>query len=241
MISLEKNERIEDLQCGELKIIQNKSLYTFTSDSVILANFIKLNKNDRVLEIGGGCGVISILLSEKTNCKNFCIFELQPLMAKLCDKNIKLNNLNDKISLVCDDIKNFEKYMTNECMDVVFSNPPYMKCDSENANNVRDIARHDSKLSIQDLCSCVKKLLKFGGAFYVIYSADRTCELVCELIENNLQPKEMFFTENGKGKVSRVVIKAVKGGKSGVKVYPNLITNDVEGKYLEKLQTKNFK
>lgn len=240
MISLEKNERIEDLQCGELKIIQNKDLYTFTSDSVILANYIKLNKNDKVLEIGGGCGVISILLTEKTNCKNFCMFELQASMAKLCDKNIKLNNLNDKINLVCDDIKNFEKYLSLESIDVVFSNPPYMKCDAENANNVRDIARHDSKLSIHDLCSCAKKLLKFGGAFYVIYSADRTCELVYELIENNLQPKEMFFTENGKGKVLRVVIKAVKGGKSGIKVFPNLITNDVEGKYLEKLQTKNF-
>ena len=76
-MKLEKDERIEDLECKGLKIIQNKNLYTFTSDSVILANYIKAKKNDELVEIGSGCGVISILLTAKTSFKKITAFEIQ--------------------------------------------------------------------------------------------------------------------------------------------------------------------
>jgi len=79
-------------------------------------------------------------------------------------------------------------------------------------------------------------MLKFGGRFYVVYDADRSCELISELMKNKLEPKRMFFTENGKGKTILVVIEAVKGGKHGVLVYPNLVTNDKSGEYLQKVK-----
>lgn len=238
--SLEKNERIEDLQCGGLKIIQNSDLYCFTSDSVVLANFIKLRKNEKVLEIGAGSGVISILLSKKTQCENFVLIELQNEMANLCDKNITLNNLEEKLTLICDDVKNYKNYFKDSSFDVVFSNPPYMKGGELNENTVRSIARHENNLPLKNLIEISAKLLKNGGSFYIIYCADRTAELIHQLSNCKLEPKEMFFTENGKGKVSRVVVKAVKNGRPGVKVYPYLTTNDKDGNYIEKLQTKNF-
>ena len=77
-------------------------------------------------------------------------------------------------------------------------------------NTVRSSARHDQTLPIEDLCKTAFSLLKFGGKFYVVYSAARSCELIHTLIENNLEPKRMFFTENGKGKVILVIIEAVK-------------------------------
>ena len=84
-------------------------------------------------------------------------------------------------------------------------------------------------------------MLKFGGKFYVVYSAERCVELITSLVKNNLQPKRMFFTSNGKGRVVLIVIEAVKGGKKGVKVLPELITNEENGNYLEKLHTKYIK
>ena len=240
MKNLEKGERIEDLQCGGLKIIQNKDLYTFTSDSVLLANFVKLKRNDKVLEIGGGSGVISILLSAKTKCQDFTLVELQKEMANLCQKNIALNNLSDKLSLVCDDIKNWKKHFVAGQFDAVFSNPPYMKGGTGNKQEARNIARHEENLPLEDLVSVAGKLLKEGGSFWCVYCSDRACELIIKLHKERLETKEMFFTENGKGKVARVVLRAVKGGKSGVKIYPNLVTNDSDGKYIEALQTRNF-
>lgn len=238
-IKLEKNEKIEDLQCKGLKIIQNKDLYCFTSDSVILANFISLKKKDKALEIGMGSGVISILLSAKTNFDKISGFELQEEMFKLCQKNIALNDLLEKLNVINDDARNYKKYFETGAFDVVFSNPPYMV--GGNGNDCRDKARHEKSLPLKDLICVASTALKFGGKFYLVYTASRTAEVIFELVNAGLEPKTMFFTENGKGKVVLVVIEAVKGGKHGVKILPTLVTNDRDGSYIEKLHTKYVK
>lgn len=240
-VEILKDERVEDLDCQGLKIIQNKNFYTFTSDSVILANFIKLNKNDECVEIGTGCGVISILLSAKTQFKKIYAFEVQNEMAKLAEKNIRFNDLQEKITIISDDVRNYKQHLQDKMLDVVFSNPPYLKKDTSlNKNVVKNIARHEENLSLKDLCKTASKMLKFGGKFFVIYTATRTAELICGLVENNLEPKRMFFTNNGKGRVVLVVIEAVKGGRHGIEVLPELETNDLDGNYLKTLQTKYF-
>lgn len=240
-VRIDVNERIEDLQCQGLKIIQNKEYYTFTSDSVILANFIKMKKGDKCAEIGTGCAVIPVLLSAKTDFEKICAFEIQPQMARLAEKNVILNNLQDKIEIVSDDARNFKHHFKSESFDVVFSNPPYMQSNvTGNAKSVRDIARHDKTLPIDDLCQTAFNMLKFGGKFYLVYTSKRTAELIAMLKKFHLEPKRMFFTQNGKDRVVLVVIEAVKGGKQGVEVLPALETNDQNGDYLNTLKTKYF-
>ena len=238
---LQQDERIEDLQCDGLKIIQNKRLYTFTSDSVVLANYIHTSKNDCVVEIGAGCGVISILVQAKNNLKKITAFEIQQEMANLCNKNIELNNLQDKIVLINDKIQNSDKYIKPASVDVVFSNPPYFKLTNFNQNAVKQNAKEEILLPLQELVKTSARMLKDGGKFYCCYGAERSIELLCECQKQNLFVKEMFYTENGRGEVKIVVIKAVKNGKNGVKVLPNLVTNEENGNYIEKLKTKNFK
>lgn len=239
-MKLTAGERLEDLQCNGLKIIQNKALYTFTSDSVVLANYVKTKPNMVAVEIGAGSGVISILVQAKNNLKKIYAFELQQEMVKLCQKNIKLNNLEDKICLFNENIKDFEKHLSKESVDVVFSNPPYFKQTNFEQDEVKRIAKEEICLSCKDLCEVTSKLLKNGGVFYCCYSAERSVELICTLQKANLMVKEMFFTENGKGKTKLILVKAVKGAKYGVKVLPNLVTNEESGDYLEILNTKNY-
>ena len=237
---LQENERLEDLQCGGLKIIQNKNLYCFTSDSVILANFIRAKSGAKAVEIGSGSGVISILVQEKTKVKEIVAFEIQHSMADLCEKNIKLNGLEEKICLVRDDVKIHKKHLENCSVDVVFSNPPYFKETNFAQSEVKKLAKEEVKLSCECLCKYASQMLKDGGAFYVCYCAERSAELIFNLQIHKLAVKEMFFTENGKGEVKLVVIKAIKNGKFGTKVFPNLVTNEENGNYVEALQTKNF-
>lgn len=237
-MQLEENERLEDLQFEGLKIIQNSNLYAFTSDSVILANFLKIKPKETALEIGGGSGVISILATKKTRAKMIYAFELQKDMFDLFEKNIKLNNLEEKIAVFNENILNYRKYIDFGSIDVVFSNPPYKRDGSceLNENESKKIARHEKFLPLKNLCKCASDILKFGGRFYMVYDADRSCELISELMKNKLEPKRMFFTENGKGKTILVVVEAVKGGKHGVCVLPNLTTNDKNGEYLQKVK-----
>ena len=238
MIELNRDEKVEDLQFEGLKIIQNKNLYSFTSDSVILANFLKIKPKEIALEIGGGSGVISILATKKTKAKKIFAFELQEAMFKLFQKNIELNNLEEKITVFNENILNYRKFIEFGSIDVVFSNPPYKRDGSceLNENESKRIARHEKYLPLCDLCKCASDILKFGGRFYVTYDADRSCELISQLMKNNLEPKRMFYTENGKGKTILVVIEAVKGGKHGVIVMPNLVTNDKSGDYIQKVK-----
>lgn len=233
-------ERIEDLECKGLKIIQDDQLYTFTSDAVVLANFIKIKKGEKAVEIGGGSGVISILLTAKNEVDEINIFEIQKPMANLANKNIELNNLQKKLKIINDDIENYENYLGKNKYDVVFSNPPFMNCSFENANKVKSIARHDKFLSIEKLCRCAGGLLKDKGRFYLCYLPERLCELFKQLAKNNLQPKKMFFTQNNKGQIKLCVIEARKNAKSGVKILPNLIVNNLDGSYVEALHTKYF-
>lgn len=239
-MDLNIGERIEDLQCKNLKIIQNKNLYCFTSDSVILANFVKTKPKDVAVEIGAGGGVISILVQAKNKLDKVFMFELQPEMAALCQKNIDLNNLGEKLFLLQDDVKNHKKYVKNGQIDVVFCNPPYFKPTNFAQSQVKKIAKEEVCLSCEELCKVAGAMLKSSGALYVCYAAERAAELIYNLQKHKLAVKEMFFTENGKGEVKLVVIKAVKDGKYGCKVYKNLATNDECGDYLEMLQTKNF-
>lgn len=238
MIKLDENERLEDLQYEGLKIIQNSTLYTFTSDSCILANFLKISDRETALEIGGGSGVVSILASKKTRAKKIYAFELQEKMFDLFQKNIKINDLCEKITVFNENILNYKKYIESGSIDVVFSNPPYKRDGSclLNENESKKIARHEKYLPLKDLCKCAGEIVKYGGRFYVTYDADRSCELISELMKNGLEPKRMFFTENGKGRTILVVIEAVKGGKHGVIVLPNLVTNDKDGTYLQKVK-----
>ncbi len=239
-INLEDGEKVEDLQCKGLKIIQNKNFYTFTSDSVILANFAKIKTNEVAVEIGTGSGVISLLLCAKNNFKKIYAFELQKEMASLARKNVNLNGLEGKIEIINENIMNFNAFLPKNSIDCVISNPPYMLSNGKNKNSIRDIARHESSLPMEDFCKVSGQLLREGGRLYLVYTASRSCELIYNLTKYSLEIKRMFFTQNGKGDIKLIVIEAVKGGKHGVKVLSELVTNDIDGKYLEKLHTKYF-
>ena len=167
-------ERWEDLQCQGLKILQDDDLYSFTSDAVILANFVRLKPNETAVEIGGGSGVISILLSAKNSFKKIKMFEIQEKMQKNKEKNIIFNNLSDKIELICDDVKNFKKYFEVGSVDVVFSNPPYFEVSKFSQNSVKKVAKEEVCLNLTDLISCAKNLLKFGYLCCIIIKRDCT-------------------------------------------------------------------
>ena len=192
------------------------------------------------MEIGGGCGVVSILVSAKNKFKSIKIFEIQEKLQKLCQKNIIFNNLSEKIELICGDVKNHQKHIEDGSVDVVFSNPPYFEENNLPCEETRKIARQEVMLSLKDLTNVTAKMLKFGGRFYCTYPAERACELIFECMKNGLAIKKMFFTENGKGKMTLVVIEAVRGGKHRVKILETLRTNTEDGKFLEELKTRKF-
>ena len=116
-VELKPNEKIEDLQCDGLQLIQSKDEYRFTTDAVLLANFCKNMQGKLCVEFGAGSGVISILLAKKKCPRHIVAIELQPQLADMMQRSVALNDLQDVIEVVCDDLKNARNYAN--CADVV--------------------------------------------------------------------------------------------------------------------------
>lgn len=232
-----ENLRLDDLQYKGLKIYQNKDLYCFTSDAITLANFAKIKKGDKVCDFCSGSGIIAILLSAKNEPSEIYAVEIQNEMFELLQKNIELNNV-ENIKPILGDVKEFSKHIPAGSVDVVVCNPPYKKkgASFHNENQVVATARHEIKLDLLGLLESVKRVLRFGGRFYISYDANRSAELLAKLKAFELEPKRMFFAQPSPQKNATLVfVEATRGGREGVEVLPTLISNDKDGNYVQNI------
>ena len=221
----------ETLTCvnENIKLIQKTNGLTFGTDAFLLASFIKAQRNSVAVELGGGTGIISLLCASRDKFSKIYCLEIQNDFANVIDRNAKLNVLNNKVISVCNDVRSIKSSDIGCEVDVVFSNPPYMKTDSGKRNEYDEkyIARHEVCGDIGDFCACAKRLLKHGGYFYCVWRPDRLVDLICAMRENNLEPKEICFVHaNTKCAPSMALIKAKKGATSGAKVLEPLFLNE---------------
>ena len=172
---MKENYILEDLLVGNLKIYQDKSQYSFTSDATILAQFVDAKKTDKVVEACSGSGIISILLTTK-GVNDITCFEIQQNMAKMSQESIVFNNLNDKIKVVCDDFQNAKNYVEN--CDVVVCNPPYYNSGLQSENNAVKMAKFETTMSLEKLIQTSAVLLGDKGRFYICFTPERTSELL---------------------------------------------------------------
>ena len=226
---LKQNERLDDLQFDGLKIIQNKNLYCFSSDAVLLCNFVKAKKNDSILDLCSGSGIVGILAQAKTGAKKLVMIEKQPELCDMCKRTLVLNNLTQKAEVFNLDVKDAPKHFESESFDVVCSNPPYFLQEEKILSGKKeiDMARFEIELSFDELCKTTSKLLKFGGKFYFINDSARISELITTLVKYHLEPKVIQFVFPKKNLNSNVVlIEAIKGAKKGAKIsFRNLEEN----------------
>lgn len=235
-------ERIDDLNLNGKKIIQDTELFLFGMDSVLLANKVKgINKNTIIVDLGTGSCVMPVIISQKNEVGKIVGVELQTKMYELAIKNVKYNNLEDKISVIKENLKNIDsikKYLKEltkkDKVDIVISNPPYKKVGtgSRNEGDEKYIARHEIMCELEDIFKTASKLLKYRGKLYIVHKPERIADLITLARKYNLEPKEIQFLQpNESKKPSIVLIEYVLGGGNECIVLPNLIEYDKEGNY----------
>ena len=214
-------ERIEDLQNG-YKIIQDSDAFCFGTDAVLLSEFAKIKNGERVVDLCCGNGIIPILLFAKHKPSHVIGIEIQKSSADLAQKTVELNNMTDKISIICDDLKNAKNYIDKH-VDVVTCNPPYTEWGGGfvNESDTKMIARHEIFCKLTDIFRSVNDILKFGGRFYMIHKSERLAEIISVAKEFGLEPKELKFQHGSPDRNSKLMlISFTKGGKSQMTVYP---------------------
>lgn len=238
-IELEANERIDDLEFKNLKIIQNKDGFCFGIDSVLLSDFAKnIKKDSMVLDLGTGTGIIPILLCGKTKLKKVTGIELQEEVAKMAKKSIKLNNLEDKFNVINENILNLNKIYENQTFDVIVSNPPYKKKDTgiTNENEKKIISRHEISASLEDFIKISKDLLKDKGEFYMVHRPERLVDIFELMRKYKIEPKILKMVYSYKNKKPKLIlIKGVKNAKPFLKVESNLYIYEDTGKYTKEI------
>lgn len=225
-INLFEGEKLEDLELNNLKIIQSNFYYRFSSDSVLLSNFVSKNEKGTIVDLGCGSGIIAILLSQKTAAKKIIGIEIQNELFSMAQRSVDYNNLNDKIEILNADLRSAHKLLGNEIADAVVFNPPYEKSNqSLSPNECEANCNAELNARLKEFVFCASKLLKFGGSCYAVIKAKRLADLIFSLKENNIEPKEMVLVVRGGKEADIALIKAKKGGKSGLKITVDTITD----------------
>ena len=218
-----QHERVDDLQCGGYRIIQDPRGFCFGVDAVSLSNFAIIKKGETVLDLCTGSGVVPILLCAKTQGKHFTGLEIQQTMADMARRSVEMNSLENRIKIDCGDLRD-NIYPPNS-FDVVTVNPPYMnqKGGHLNADDSKAVARHEIACNLADIVAVSAKVLKTGGRLYMVHRPHRLADVLCALRRVNMEPKTMQFIQSSPDHdPSLVLIEAVDHGKPMVKVRPVL-------------------
>lgn len=216
-----KVEEIHYLIPEKLKIIQNDNHFKFGTDSVLLANYIDVKKSDKIIDLGSGSAVIPLLLAYKNSPQKIYGIELQKPLVEISKRSVKLNELDDKISIINCDIRDIMDFFNDNQFDIVLTNPPYRKVDTGEItqNKLKAIARHEIEINIEVIIKRTSRLLRAKGKFYLVHLIKRLPEIIYLLKDNNLEPKEMRLIQSrNKKDPDRFLLKAVMDGNPGFNV-----------------------
>lgn len=223
---IHSNERLDDLQCNGYFIIQDPKRFCFGIDAVLLSDFARAKRGERVLDLGTGTGIIPILMAAKTRAAHLTGLEIQPDSADMAMRSVRYNHLEDRIDIVEGDIKNASEQFGNDSFEVVTTNPPYMieQHGIKNPDDAMTIARHEVCCNLEDIIRESSRLLKQKGRFYMVHRPFRLAEIFSLMVEYKIEPKRMRLVHPYVDKEpNMVLIEGYKGGKSRLTVEKPLI------------------
>ena len=227
-MELFENERLDYVN-DNLSLIQNTDGLTFGTDALLLAGYISGGYKTGV-EIGGGTGIISMLLLSRKKVEEIYAVEVQEEYARLIERNAEFNSL-DTLYPVHSDIR---EWRTDKVVDLVFTNPPYMKATSgyRNTESKKNIARHEVNGGIDEFMTSAARILKWGGDLYVVYRPDRMVDLLAAMRSAGVEPKRITLVcADSSMAPSLMLVMGKRGGKPDLVLTESLyIYNDEEHK-----------
>ena len=223
------DETLDTYLDGRIEIIQQRRGYRFSIDAVLLSQFVKLRRNEKVVDLGTGCGILPLLLSHTTKAVSFVGVEVQKGLADLATRNVRLNQLESRIAILHQDFRSLQKTFPPGAFDVVLSNPPYRRHLSgrTNPSGEKAIARHEIKGTLDDLISIASYLLPPKGRCYLIYPATRAVDLFATLRGRNVEPKRVRWVHPYADEEAHLIlVEALKTSGVELKTLPPLTLHE---------------
>ena len=231
-------ERVDDLHRNGYVIIQDPKRFCFGIDAVILSGFAEVKKGENVMDLCTGTGIIPILLEAKTEGSHFTGLEIQEESVEMARRSVRLNGLEDKVTIDFGDVKNTEALYRASSFDVVTVNPPYMNEGGglKNGYSPKTIARHEVLCSLEDVVDAAARLLVPQGRLYMVHRPHRLTDIMVTLRNHRLEPKRLRFVHSYADREPvMVLVEAVSNGKPMVKVMPPLVIYKDDGSYTDEI------
>ncbi|MCS4488297.1 tRNA1(Val) (adenine(37)-N6)-methyltransferase [Streptococcus sciuri] len=238
---LKDGERIDQLFSSDVKIIQNKEVFSYSVDSVLLSRFPKIPSKGLIVDLCSGNGAVGLFASHKTKAKIVEI-ELQERLADMAQRSILLNQLGKQVTMVNDDLKHLLQYVQRSSVDLIFCNPPYFKSTQTSKKNLSPhylLARHEIATNFDEICAISQQALKTKGRLALVHRPDRFLDIIDTLRHYKLAPKRIQFVYPKPAKVANMLlIEAIKdGSQEGMKILPPLIIHQNNGDYTDAIYT----
>lgn len=242
-IIISEDERVDKIGFGDLKLIQKPKDFCYGVDAVILADFAVKNrkkKAETVVDLGTGTGILPLILSHKTEASRIIGVEVQEDSFLRAKKNASFNNLEERISFIHSDVKDYESWGAElkGSVDVALSNPPYFISGGGIKNDLapKTIARHETTAGLRDFIACAAYLLGARGDFFMVHRPSRLVDICCYGREFGLEPKDMCFVSPSAEEVPNILlVHMVKGGGKELKFQKPLSVYNEDGSYTQQL------
>ncbi|MBU3100799.1 MULTISPECIES: tRNA1(Val) (adenine(37)-N6)-methyltransferase [Clostridium] len=236
---LRTDETLDDLQLKGIHVIQKKHAFRFGVDAVLLANFVKVRKNAKVVDLCTGTGIIPFILAGKTTASNIIGVEIQEEFVDMANRSIEYNNLEDKIKFINGDLKDIELIKTLDKVDIVTVNPPYKLQNSGliSLNDKDAIARHEICCTLEDVIIACRILLKDNGRLYMVHRPDRLADILCTMRKHRIEPKRIRMVHPSVDKAPNIVlIEGQRDGGAFLKWDPPLYVHVEDGGYTQEIK-----
>ena len=233
-----KGERLEDLQCKGMMLIQNPGFFRFGIDAVLLANFCRVRAGETAVDLCTGTGVIPVLLSAKTRAKYIYGLEIQKGYADMASRSVFLNGISDRVCIMNADIRRVRELFSSNIASAVTANPPYIKKGAGKISDSDDIAisRHEILCDLSDVMKAAAWLLKPSGRFYMVHRPERLADIMCTARESGMEPKLIRYVHPYDRKPPILVLmEFIKGAAAFLKTLAPLIIYETEGVYTSEM------
>lgn len=223
---------------GGPRFLAEHNGFPLGTDSVLLAEFANTAHAKRILDLGCGAGVLTVLLAEKAPGAEVCGVEILPDSAEACRMNLAENG-HDPAGIVTGDLRQYRTLYEAGSFDLAVSNPPYFAAGSGYSapDDRRAAARDERNCTMDELCRAASYLTRWGGLFAVVHRPERLSELLCTLTRYGLEPKRLRMVQHKADSApSLVLAEARRGGKPGLVIQPPLVLSNADGTDTEELQ-----
>lgn len=224
---------------GDNVAIFTDSVHTFGTDGVLLSYYSSPKRKDKTLEMGIGCGIISLLWCRGDSPEAVDALELQEDAVDLVKMAIAENGLQDRMRIVQGNLKEIELFFPKGYYDLVVMNPPYKKANDGVITPVSGlaIARHELQCDLHDICKAAGAVLQFGGRFCMCHRPSRLAEVLSAMQQFDIEPKRLRMVQQRCDLSPNLfLIEGKKGSQSGMVVEPPLIMENDDGSPTAEIQ-----